>query len=366
MMQDEDGWEIAHASVRGKSHVDGGIPNQDALFINFSNDRRNFVVAVSDGAGSASLAEKGAAHFSSFIGQGLLSLVELVHAGEIDGKSMDRINDRILGIIISARCKLALDQFKLRDYAANLMAIAMGPDWGIRVHLGDAILLKSRFAENHEGKLDYFADALMTQQDRSEYANETHFLTQNDWHRHLSWSFLDPGGSEDLYALMTDGAGDIALDHRPGGIDQMVFRAFMAPVVNMVLKANPGERNAIIENALADPQTFRLTGDDKTLALILRSRCFNKYSEAEPLIEETQIPPSTDDARSDKPTKAASDVNASAARTSVNCASDASDSTARFVASSFPDPAQSITPANPPMRVTRAGGRSTYAKKKEK
>lgn len=268
-------WQIAQASVRGKSHIDAGLPNQDALHLAISPDQTCFSLAISDGAGSARFAEEGARHFSRCIGDRLLALVHDANESRLDGSSRNRIGDQILHIIATARQELDPRGTHLRDYACNLMAVAMGPQWGLRVHLGDAVLLKSRFVIQPDRRVDYFADTQMTEQDRSEYANETHFLTQHDWTRHLIWDFLDPAGPEDMYALMTDGAGDIALANIANSTERRIFRGFFAPLIAQVLHAEPQERDQVIRDALASSSTFRLTGDDKTLALIMRKRCWD-------------------------------------------------------------------------------------------
>ena len=269
-------WQIVHASVRGKSHMDRGLPNQDALHLAVSADQTCFSLAISDGAGSAQFAEEGAKHFAHSIGDKLLALVHDVNERRLDGGSRNLIGDQILHIISTARQELDPRGTALRDYASNLMALAMGPHWGVRVHLGDAVMIKSRFEKLKDDSVDYFADTQMTAQDRSEYANETHFLTQHDWARHLVWDSIDPNGSEDMFALMTDGAGDIALSNTPNSSERRIFRGFFSPLVTQVLHADPVARNQVVHDALASPQTFRITGDDKTLALVLKRRCWPK------------------------------------------------------------------------------------------
>lgn len=288
-------WFVAHASVRGKSHIDGGIPNQDAIQVVSQAGSECFAIAVSDGAGSAKRAEEGSAHFSRYVSQRLFELASDAHGGRISAGSRNLVNDRIIGILTEARVALDPSLTGLRDFHCNLMAIAIGPKWGIRVHLGDAVLLKSSFQATPKEQVDYFVNTRMTAQERTEYANETHFVTQDDWTKHLLWDFLDPNGPEDMYALMTDGAADIALGNIPGSSERKVFRPFFAPLVANVLSVSETERGHQIEQALASPQTFRLTGDDKTLALVIRQSA-KKYASLEPLMEDSSSdakPPTT-------------------------------------------------------------------------
>ncbi len=268
-------WQIAWASVRGKSHIDASLPNQDAVHLTESEDGSCFAVAISDGAGSAPQAEAGARHFSQAVADGLLSIAQSVQAGKLVGSSRNAVGDRLLEVLTEARRQLDPSGLRLKDFACNLMAVCFGPGWGLRVHLGDAVLLKSSFKLRPDERVDYFVGTQMTSQDRSEYANETHFITQSDWTRHLVWDCLDPSGDEDLFALMTDGAADVALSNIPNSSDRRVFRGFFVPLVAQVLRADREGRNKVISDALSSSQTYRLTGDDKTMALLIRTKAWD-------------------------------------------------------------------------------------------
>lgn len=278
-------WVIAKASVQGKSHVDGGIVNQDAMCMHSPPGDTCFSIAISDGAGSAKRADEGSQHFSREIAHGLHKLVTGVHRKEIAGNSQNAVTDCIQQIIADARRSLHVGTSSLRDFHCNLMALAMGPTWGVVVYLGDAVMLKSGFVSSAKGA-DFFVNASMSVQDRSEYANETHFLTEPDWSKHLEFRIVDPNGADDFFALMTDGAADIALRPVPGSTQKRVDRAFFAPLVSMVMTA-PGEaeRNMVIKDALASPKTYKLTGDDKTMALVIR-RSKLSLGALEPVVED--------------------------------------------------------------------------------
>lgn len=277
-------WVIARASVQGKSHVDGGIVNQDAMALVNPPGDDCFAVAISDGAGSAKRADEGSQHFSREIARGLHKLVSAVHRREVAGNSQNTIADHIQQLITDARKSLNVGDSTLRDFHCNLMALAIGPEWGVMVYLGDAVMLKSAFASSAKGA-DFFVNASMSLQDRAEYANETHFVTEPDWPKHLVWNFVDPKGQDDFFALMTDGAADIALGPVPGSTEKEVSRPFFAPLVSMVMTAPAeDERNRVIYDALASPQTYKLTGDDKTMVLVIR-RSKLVLGALEPIVE---------------------------------------------------------------------------------
>src|ERR1043165_496946 len=57
-------WKYVHASVKGTSHARTGAPCQDVTackILTNANDNETLIAVVSDGAGSASRAETGAA-----------------------------------------------------------------------------------------------------------------------------------------------------------------------------------------------------------------------------------------------------------------------------------------------------------------
>src|SRR5688572_30900211 len=68
------GWRVFAAAATGKSHLDGGIPCQDAFFSALVGD--TLVAAVCDGAGSQPLSHLGAAAVSQGVVQALAQRLE--------------------------------------------------------------------------------------------------------------------------------------------------------------------------------------------------------------------------------------------------------------------------------------------------
>lgn len=283
-------WLVAAASVRGKAHVDKGIPNQDAFRIKTSDDRKALAVAVCDGAGTAVRAKEGAEHFAEHIASGLIALAQRAKEGKIDPSSASKLNDALAAIVENARNALDPTAHSLRDYHCTLAAMVLSPQLRLIIKIGDSLLMKSQFVKTSSGQVDHFANLFVTQQERSEFANETHFVTQPDWRVHLVCHSLPVRGDESMFALMTDGAGEIAFVGATTG-PKKVYRPFFSNVIANVIEADFDARNAVLEQALADPGTFRLTGDDKTIVLILRNDTL-QYAGMEPLLNESAPPAS--------------------------------------------------------------------------
>jgi Protein phosphatase 2C len=130
---------------------------------------------------------------------------------------------------------------------------------------GDSAALSSRCGLTADAERIWFppASTQLHAGSRGEYANETHFVTDSDWSQHLN--VLRLPADHDVVLLMTDGAMDVAI------VRGEVFPHFLPVVAEQLLKTGQrAEREAMLETWLADPLTHRVTGDDKTLLLILR------------------------------------------------------------------------------------------------
>lgn len=264
----ETDWLIGKASVLGKGHADGGLPNQDAVCVMTSPDGKILAAVVSDGAGTASKSATGSQTIAVNLAQCLLQ------AGMRAGTALPRpevLADSVRACIIATRQQLDATGEHLRDYHATLVGVLITQHGGCVAQIGDSIGLASCFAtvKDSAGKThaEYFPENGYTlfEAERGEYANETHFFTEANWSKHLRLHPLPE--KTDGIVLMTDGAADLAM--RNGG----VFRGFLGVLMqNISSAATSNERDIIIERALADRRTYVVTGDDKTIFMALRSR----------------------------------------------------------------------------------------------
>jgi len=278
-------WTVVRASVRGKAHIDNGTPNQDAEHVIVSPDCTRVAAAVCDGAGTAPRAEDGARHFASRICARLYELGEKVARREVGASNRNQLTDEVFGLVQAVRTELDPDGSHLAEYHCTLVAILITPELRLFLKLGDSLLLKTRFADTVDGKVDFFVDLAMTQQERSDYANETHFVTQPEWRDHLVRDTIPLDSPDMMYALMTDGAGDIALQGQAAAGQKRVYRGFFGNLLANILALPMHDRDVALHAALEHRATHRLTGDDKTVVLLLRSDAL-AYAGREPLLEE--------------------------------------------------------------------------------
>ena len=142
----------------------------------------------------------------------------------------------------------------------------MTPMGGLVVQIGDSpvVLARSGKALDAEGNkgVDHFADCRILTPEKGEYANETHFVTQDDWRGRLQPNILNPGRFSTIL-VMSDGAGDLVINRK------QIFKPFSGSMIAKLLQARDGaERDQVLEALITDPRCDEVTGDDKTLVVM--------------------------------------------------------------------------------------------------
>jgi hypothetical protein len=99
--------------------------------------------------------------------------------------------------------------------------------------------------------------------ENGEYANETYFVTGDDWRSHLRVTSFS--GAIRSVALMSDGAMPFAINRAKTGM----FGPFIDPVRSYLATVNETEGSEALLATLSDKRTWSITSDDKTLLLIL-------------------------------------------------------------------------------------------------
>ena len=259
-------WQATAASVRGKSHADGGIPNQDSVVLEWVARADAWIAVVSDGAGTAARAEDGSREATRTIAAGLRN-----HAmsGARIGDDLPAFRAAIEASIGALRTSLLATGQPLSDFHCTFVACLVAGSSGCIASVGDSVALATRFVKlkTADGlqQVDFFPDdqCVVHEPERGEYANETHFITQPDWRDHLRVASL-PARTDGII-LMTDGAMDVAMSRKK------VFRGFLSNLVGrLAVTTSRDERDATVSAWLGDRQTFAITGDDKTLVALLR------------------------------------------------------------------------------------------------
>lgn len=284
-------WQGYCASSIGKAHVDSGLPNQDRA--NIWQDARVTVAVVCDGAGSATHSEQGADYFCQAVGQALFAIgQDLTDHHTTQARQM--VNQTVLARLSQSRDQLVQQMTagqSLRDFHTTLSAVLVVEDAALLVQIGDSPLMTSSFVMDdttQTAQVDYFGDLQVFAGDDGEYVNETQFITQADWQSQLMLRWLDIG-AVDLLALMSDGCADLVFTG--ASTQTQVYRPFFGNVVfNLCASISCADAEAMLCDVLASPATYRLTGDDKSLIVLLKQP--ERYRGIAPLADTPQKTPS--------------------------------------------------------------------------
>jgi hypothetical protein len=248
-------WRVYAAAVAGSSHLATGLPCQDAFAYRVVGDV--LVAVVCDGAGSAPASQVGARAMSSGV---LRVLAQRLTAAAATGRggwpgSPAAAESWLHDVVAESRAALSAQavaaEAPLGDYASTLVGVVAGPAGGWFFHIGDGVAVA--------GRAD--GSSVVSQPENGEYANETYFVTGDEWARHLRLLPLEAPLRR--LALMSDGAAAFVMNK--GG--QALFEPFIAPVEKFLLATDERTGSAALARTLSDPRTSQITPDDKTLLL---------------------------------------------------------------------------------------------------
>ena len=284
----QSSWQVYGASSIGKSHIDSNLPNQDSIYL--QKNEHSIAAVVCDGAGSAKFSQAGAAFFSQSIAQMLLSLavgLNVSRSVSSSGIAFDLV--QVKQQIIEQLSQIRLDlqsqltaESSLRDYHTTFTGLLIHSNHqALLVQIGDSPLITSQFVVRHP-HIDYFTNLQVYGDDsKNEYVNETHFITQDNWQSFLRVEPIDLS-QVDCLALMSDGCADLVFEG--ASVTPKIYRPFFGNLLfNLTQSQSSQQGSAIIEQALGNPATYRLTGDDKSLVVLLKNQ--QHYQSLEPMVE---------------------------------------------------------------------------------
>lgn len=242
-------WRVFAASAIGKSHIDGGLSCQDAWGSAFDNTR--LVAVVCDGAGSASKSDAGARECADSICQFLTA---------VDSSSSSCITPPVIEQAIEAaraRLQWRADELGLpiRELACTVVGVVLFQDGGYLFHIGDGMAVVELADDS----------TILSLPENGEYANETYFVTGDDWRPHLRATSFS--GTVRCISLMSDGAMPFAVNRGKTGM----FGPFIDPVRSYLATISEAQGNEALLATLSDERTWSITSDDKSLLLILPS-----------------------------------------------------------------------------------------------
>ena len=247
-------WRVVGASVPGTAHLTRGIPCQDAHAFARLPDG-GLLVAVADGAGSASHAADGARLAS----QRVVSWLEAQLGARQPSDELEwaQLMEEAFHEARDALVKRARNRrLRLRDLSTTLTCL-VATDEALAVgHIGDSVAVIS----NGDGRLE-----LVAHPQRGEYANEVMLLTMRNALNRFEVRVLP----RQVHALAVTSDGLLRLATKLPHYDP--FPPFFAPLFDFTAKAKDGDQAATaLAHFLQSERVNARTDDDKTLVLAAR------------------------------------------------------------------------------------------------
>lgn len=241
-------WQVVAAAVIGTSHVAANQPCQDAVA--WQQHDGWLFAAVCDGAGSAAHSHIGAQHMAEGVTSALTACVAAL--ADADQAQASAVLQQVIGQQRQQLQALAKrDNTAINDYACTLVGAYINADGGWLFHIGDGVAV-AEFAD---------APACISWPENGEYANETVFVSSEQWSKHLRLTRVPAAPT--VLALMSDGAESFAMGKQRSGL----FRPFIDPVLRYLQGVDHSTATQALAATLADPRTGHITSDDKTLLL---------------------------------------------------------------------------------------------------
>lgn len=254
-------WLYSGASVMGQSHQTSQIPCQDKFSCKVSGDGRWLSVAVSDGAGSALNAEAGAEITSTIFCEELLGL-----SIQLESRAPGEwINDFVVECVLKVRNQLRnkAKSDDIKSFHCTLVAALVGPEGGFSIHIGDGSIFGGQFKNDSKGgEVELNSNFVISKPENGEYTNETFFITEGNWIKHLR---VTPLPRLDWVVACTDGGAALILEK-----EIEVKPKFLVPFFQELISHKFTKNNYITE-VLSDPKANALTTDDKTIFVAMRS-----------------------------------------------------------------------------------------------
>lgn len=250
-------WRVFSASTTGKRNLDAGTVGQDASHCVVSDEL--LVAAVCDGAGSAREGRAGA----SFMARALAEQLALDLAADRGILAVDPAQERerrelvIRRALETVRSRLAelaaSHDLALDDYSCTLVGCVAAREGGCFFHVGDGFAIQQGPA----------GDTVLSKPENGEYADETYFVTDENWQEHLRFTPLALPERGAVIGLMSDGTAPFAVNRARSGF----FRPFIDPIASFLHAATAPNGNEALRLLLESPRACEISADDKTLLL---------------------------------------------------------------------------------------------------
>lgn len=255
------GWRLAVASAIGSSHIEVGLPCQDASTQRVVRPPRGgqiFVCAVCDGAGSAAFSDIGAKTASE-------TFVSAVERYLMDGGQLSDV-DRVVAAswvreaASAVRAVARLEGNSEKEYSSTLLAAIVGTHCAAFLQIGDGAIVVSH------GAADGWSWVFWPF--HGEYANQTVFLLSMDALERMEFEFAPR--RIDALSIFSDGIERMVLNTKTKEVNNEFFDQMLRPVVSSPKTGLDESLSSALASYLGSRTVNSRTTDDKTLVLATR------------------------------------------------------------------------------------------------
>lgn len=241
-------WRVIASSAIGTSHLASGSICQDAHAYRVLEDG-TLLIAVADGAGSASHSAEGARCATD-------TAINFL-AGRLSNLPDQDVAATLAQSLSTARGaveRLATKDLSASDFATTLLiAVVTAADISI-AQVGDGAIVIQHQDESLE---------VVTQASDGEYINQTTFIT-SQYALEQAYFNVRPSNTIRGIAVLTDGMQLLAIHHRTN----IAFDAFFGPMFKFA--ADTTSNGESLEEFLMSAAVTSRTDDDKTLVFTIR------------------------------------------------------------------------------------------------
>ncbi len=242
-------WQFACCEVQGAGHKKAKIPCQDKTFMLAKNGV--YVIALADGAGSASLSHYGAERVvrdvSAYIAEHFLELLNCNDGYNFKKELIEMLQTSLAEEARAHKCNV-------HELSATLLLAAVCENDFILAHIGDGVI----------GYLDSGVLKVASMPDNGEFSNTTIFVTSSEAIASMR-IFKGKLNDKDAFVLMSDGTAQ-SLYHKP--------TQKLADVVKKLM-----HRTCLIDSEVMHAQLIdafnsvisRKTQDDCSIAILART-----------------------------------------------------------------------------------------------
>lgn len=241
-------WNVIQCAVQGRSHIRDDIPCQDKTYSLYVNDVQ--VIALADGAGSASLSHYGADTVTKYICSELTEKFDEYYSNDNGVIVKQKLIDGLLKSLIEKSIQL---ECKTKDLASTLLFVAIKNDNFILAHIGDGVI---GYLKNDELKI-------ASQPENGEFANTTIFTTSKDA---IMTMKLIKGNLGDIqgFVLMSDGTESSLYNKKQNKLADVLKKIMQMSTIISADKVQEQLQNSF-ENIIVNATT-----DDCSIAILVK------------------------------------------------------------------------------------------------